>query len=95
MHGCRPVIALDACHLKGPCLGQLMAAVGIDENDGIYPIAWAIVEAESKDSWSWFLELLQLDIGSYKDRRWTFISDQHKVCIGLTIKTLQTMKYKS
>ena len=36
---CRPLIALDACHLLGPCQGQLMAAIGVDGNDSICPIA--------------------------------------------------------
>lgn len=33
MSGCRPIIGLDACHLKGPFLGQLMHAVGKDANN--------------------------------------------------------------
>lgn len=41
--GCRPIIGLDGCHLKGPYGGQLLADVGADFNDGMYPIAWAIV----------------------------------------------------
>ena len=40
---------LDAYYLKGSCLGELIAAIEIDKNDGMYPIAWAIMEAESKD----------------------------------------------
>ncbi|XP_024163698.1 uncharacterized protein LOC112170581 [Rosa chinensis] len=41
--GCRPYIGLDDCHLKTVHKGQLLSAVGIDGNNGIYPIAWAIV----------------------------------------------------
>ena len=50
LDGCRPIIVLDAYYLKGSCLGELIAAIEIDKNDGMYPIAWAIMEAESKDS---------------------------------------------
>ncbi|KAA3474625.1 pentatricopeptide repeat-containing protein [Gossypium australe] len=32
--------------------------VGIDANNGIYPIAYAAVESENQASWCWFLELL-------------------------------------
>ncbi|XP_028092974.1 uncharacterized protein LOC114293142 [Camellia sinensis] len=32
--GVRPLIGLDACHLKGPCQGQLFAAVGWDGGTG-------------------------------------------------------------
>ncbi|GJT78829.1 hypothetical protein Tco_1045554, partial [Tanacetum coccineum] len=34
-----------------PWPGQILTAVGIDANIGIYPVAHAIVEAESKASW--------------------------------------------
>uniref|UniRef100_A0A7N2KNN0 MULE transposase domain-containing protein n=1 Tax=Quercus lobata TaxID=97700 RepID=A0A7N2KNN0_QUELO len=60
---CRPIISLDTCHLKGFLKGQLLATVGIDGNDGMYPIAFAVCEGETKGSWSWFLELLLADIG--------------------------------
>jgi len=48
--GCRPIIGLDACFLKGVYKGQLMAAIERDANDNMYPIAIAVVEAETKDS---------------------------------------------
>jgi hypothetical protein len=51
-HACRLVIGVDGCFLKGRCGGQLLAAVGRDPNDNIYPIAMAVVEGETKDSWS-------------------------------------------
>lgn len=50
--GCRPIIGLDWCHLKGPFGGILLTAVETDPNDGMYPIAWTQVEAENNDSWS-------------------------------------------
>jgi hypothetical protein len=46
--GCRPVIGVDACFLKGTYRGQLMAAVGRDANNNMYPIAMAVVEAETR-----------------------------------------------
>ncbi|KAL4346647.1 hypothetical protein GQ457_17G011550 [Hibiscus cannabinus] len=42
--GCRPIISLDGCHLNGYYGGHILAAVGIDANDCIYPIAYACVE---------------------------------------------------
>ncbi|XP_023907265.1 uncharacterized protein LOC112018962 [Quercus suber] len=59
---CRAIISLDVCHLRG-FKRQLLVAVGIDGNDRMYPIAFAVCEGETKDSWSWFLELLLADIG--------------------------------
>jgi hypothetical protein len=56
--GCRPFIGLDGCHLKGQYTGQLLTAIGKDANNGVYPIAYAVAEAELKESWKWFLEML-------------------------------------
>jgi len=81
--GCRPVIGLDACFLKGVYKGQLMAAIGRDANNNMYPISMAVVEAETNDSWSWFLEALLADLGPSGVRRWTFISDRQKVSFHL------------
>jgi hypothetical protein len=78
---CRPVIGVDGCFLKGRYGGQLLAAVGRDSNDNIYPIAMAVVEAQTKDSWSWFLETLVADLGPNGSIRWTFISNRQKVCL--------------
>ncbi|XP_020417204.1 uncharacterized protein LOC18781319 [Prunus persica] len=79
--GCRPLIGVDACHLKGTFQGQLLVSVGIDANDNMYPIAYAVAELESKDSWCWFLQLLIEDLGQVSEYGWTFISDQQKWCL--------------
>ncbi|XP_052725933.1 uncharacterized protein LOC128194388 [Vigna angularis] len=49
---CRPIIGLDGCFLKGKYGGELLIAVGRDENDQMLPIAYAVVEVENKDSWT-------------------------------------------
>jgi hypothetical protein len=76
--GCRPVIGLDACLLKGVYKGQLMAAVRRDANNNMYPISIAVVKAETKDSWTWFLEALLGDLGR-NPHGCTFILDRQKV----------------
>ena len=43
------------------------------------PLAVAVVEVETKDSWIWFINFSLADIGDKK--RWTFISDQQKVSL--------------
>ncbi|KAL4293438.1 hypothetical protein AHAS_Ahas18G0128100 [Arachis hypogaea] len=48
--GCRPIIGMDGCHLKGDHGQQLLVAVGRDPNDNYFSIAVAAVEAETKDS---------------------------------------------
>ncbi|KAL0327849.1 UNVERIFIED_CONTAM: hypothetical protein Scaly_2217500 [Sesamum calycinum] len=64
--------------VEGLFKGQLLAAIGRDPNDNIYPIAVAYVEVEKYDSWEWFLNLLLRDIGSHNERGWAFISDRQK-----------------
>ena len=48
--GCRPFIGLDACNLKNKSGGQLITAVCRDPNEEYFPLAYAVVEAETKDS---------------------------------------------
>ena len=36
---CRSIIGLDKYHLKGSCGGQLLAIVGKDGNENMFPIA--------------------------------------------------------
>ncbi|KAK5846007.1 hypothetical protein PVK06_002273 [Gossypium arboreum] len=50
--GCKPILGLDGCFLKGPFKGELLAAVRRDGNNQMYPVAWAIVEGECIDSWA-------------------------------------------
>lgn len=58
-------------------------ALGRDANNQIYPIAWAVVEKETEDSWSWFLGLLQKDIQiPVGGNGWVIISDQQKGLIN-------------
>ena len=83
---CRLIISLDTCHLRGFLKERLLATVGIDGNDGMYSIAFAVCEGETKDSWSGFLELLLANIGPMREHCWTFTSNQQKVCISFLCK---------
>jgi hypothetical protein len=47
-NGCQPEICLDACHLKGDYGGQLLCAIGTDDNDDMFPIV--VAEGETRDS---------------------------------------------
>jgi hypothetical protein len=86
LEGCRPIIGVDGCFLKGPYKGQLLSAVGRDGNNNMYPIAFAIVEAEVKDSWIWFLETLVSDLGTHvRHARPTFMSDRQKVTFSVFV----------
>uniref|UniRef100_A0A2N9HQ99 SWIM-type domain-containing protein n=1 Tax=Fagus sylvatica TaxID=28930 RepID=A0A2N9HQ99_FAGSY len=56
---CRPVVCIDATHLYGKYEGKLMIAMATDANNEIYPLAFAVMEKESKDTWRWFLRCLK------------------------------------
>ena len=85
--GCRRIIGLDGCFLKGPHKGQLLAAVSVDANNSIYPIAYAVVESECYDTWVWFLEFLLEDLDIGRDSSVTWISDRQKGLLE-SIRTL-------
>ncbi|XP_026400189.1 uncharacterized protein LOC113296066 [Papaver somniferum] len=55
----RPMIYLDATFLTGRFKGDLMVATCINGNNGFYPFSFALVSAENKDNWFWFLENLK------------------------------------
>ncbi|XP_077230119.1 uncharacterized protein LOC143863317 [Tasmannia lanceolata] len=55
----RPIVLVDGTHLRGKYLGILLIAIGIDGNNGLYPLAFGVVETENEDSWQWFLILLK------------------------------------
>ncbi|GJU25458.1 pentatricopeptide repeat-containing protein [Tanacetum coccineum] len=76
--GCRRVIALDGCFLKNPNVGEILMAIGRDGNNHVFPVAWAVVNVENKDNWSWFLELLGEDLELPTGNGLTLMSDQHK-----------------
>ncbi|XP_074313734.1 uncharacterized protein LOC141648926 [Silene latifolia] len=76
--GCRPLVGVDGCHLKGAYPGMCLVAVGKDGNNNIYPIAWAVVEVENGTTWSWFLKLLVEDLGKEDGEGLTFMSDRQK-----------------
>jgi hypothetical protein len=73
------MICVDAYFMKGKWGGQLHATVAQDANDDIFPIAYAICESETRDTWTWFFKLLLEDIGYPREHIWSFMSDIQKV----------------
>nr|GMC82694.1 uncharacterized protein LOC109176675 [Ipomoea batatas] len=55
---CLLVLTIDGTHLYGNYKGLLLLAVLVSVNKEIFPIAYSIVDGETRDSWSWFLKLL-------------------------------------
>ncbi|KAF7833883.1 hypothetical protein G2W53_008742 [Senna tora] len=51
----KPVIQVDGTFLYGKYHHTLLIAMGQDGNRNIVPLAFAIVEGETKEAWAWFL----------------------------------------
>ncbi|BAF22377.1 Os07g0646500 [Oryza sativa Japonica Group] len=52
---CRPVICVKGMPLCGKYEGVLLTALAFDANGYPIPVAFAVIEGESKESWLWFL----------------------------------------
>ncbi|XP_071687127.1 uncharacterized protein [Rutidosis leptorrhynchoides] len=74
----RDLLGLDGAFMKQPATGCILSVVGVDSNNGIYPVAYAIVEQECGSSWTWVLKCLGQDINLSTNSNYTFISDRQK-----------------
>ena len=77
--GCRPLVGLDGCHLKGKFSAHILLATARDGNNNIFPVALGVIKQENKDSWVWFLQTFADDIGRPNKLNLVFISDRQKV----------------
>ncbi|CAI5960698.1 unnamed protein product [Closterium sp. NIES-65] len=76
---CRPVVALDGTFLISAQHATLLIAVALDGNQKILMLAWALVEGENKDSWSWFLQHFMVSFPEWPHRDdASIISDRDK-----------------
>ncbi|GKA79507.1 heat stress transcription factor B-4-like protein [Tanacetum coccineum] len=74
----RDVLGLDGAFMKGTFPCQVLETIRLDSNNGIYPLTYALVEVESKNSWCWFLQCLGDDKDLHPNLNFTFISDRQK-----------------
>ncbi|GJT89878.1 transposase, MuDR, MULE transposase domain protein [Tanacetum coccineum] len=79
----RPVLMIDAAHLKGLYKGTNLVAVAMDGNNQIVPIAFGICKGETGPCWSWWMSVLKECIGDHPNL--LFISDRH-AAIALAVE---------
>ncbi|XP_073137694.1 uncharacterized protein [Henckelia pumila] len=58
---CRNIISVDGTHLYTKYKHKMLIAVTLDAKNQVLPLAFAIVDEETSDSWKWFLE----NVGQY------------------------------
>ncbi|XP_022002326.1 uncharacterized protein LOC110899744 [Helianthus annuus] len=65
----------------------------VDGNNGIYPIAFVVVESETTSTWTWFLEQLAQDLDLPSNANFTFISDRQKGILPAVSKVFPRAKH--
>ncbi|XP_038902336.1 uncharacterized protein LOC120088970 [Benincasa hispida] len=82
---CRPMIIVDGSHLKEKYKGTMLVGVSMDNNNQVYPLAYAIVDNETDRAWKWFMSNLKYTIG--EPLNLVFVSDR-LVSIGNAIRAI-------
>ena len=75
--GCRPVIGLDGCHMKGKFGGITLSLVAIDGNNGLFPIGIYLCRGETRENYETFLRILKPHLIKH-NQPLTFMSDMSK-----------------
>ncbi|XP_074337274.1 uncharacterized protein LOC141674469 [Apium graveolens] len=55
----RHVISIDGTFLKGRYRGKLFVAMGVDLNNHPFPLCYDLVDEETYENWSWFLQRIR------------------------------------
>lgn len=76
---CRPLLFLGGTHLNGPCKGVLLGACGMDADNRLLSVAYAIVSSEKNEEWSWFLEKVRDCLGGLRP---VIMSERHPEIIA-------------
>nr|XP_025682556.1 uncharacterized protein LOC112783722 [Arachis hypogaea] len=72
---CKPLVSIDGTHLYSKYGGTLLLVLAQDGNSNILPIAFALVEGENAESWSFFLSNLREHVTPHEGI--LVISDRH------------------
>ncbi|XP_039146849.1 uncharacterized protein LOC120284111 [Dioscorea cayenensis subsp. rotundata] len=86
--GCRPLLFLDGIHFLGRYGGILLGTIGKDGNEGFFHLAFAIVDNETNENWTWFISTLGDALYGKKNynKIITFISDKSKGLINAIVR---------
>lgn len=79
---CRPIVSIDGTFLHGKYPHKLLIACSMDGANHIVPLAFALVDEESCDSWCWFLINLKQYVVSGRPETLCLISDYHSEIVS-------------
>ena len=86
----RHVLVIDGTHLSGKYKGVLLTASGQDANFQVFPLAFAIVDAENEEAWTWFLQKVERILADSKNL--AIISDR-AACIATAVKRIYPLAH--
>ncbi|XP_048613127.1 uncharacterized protein LOC125587050 [Brassica napus] len=86
----RHVLVIDGTHLSGKYKGVLLTASGQDANFQVFPLAFAIVDSENEEAWTWFLQKLERILADSKNL--AIISDR-AACIATAVKRIYPLAH--
>ncbi|KAI3868989.1 hypothetical protein MKX03_015946 [Papaver bracteatum] len=75
LNGCSDLVFFEKCPIKQGHEGNILAAIGIDGNNDMFPFAFAIVETDSKSAWEYFFHHLKYFAGDPRFKSMTIISN--------------------
>ncbi|KAL6531231.1 hypothetical protein OROHE_014300 [Orobanche hederae] len=76
----RPMLFIDGTFMIGRAKGTLLGATAKDGDNGLLPVAIAIVSAENTSNWVWFLEKLRDFV--HHEKEICYLSDRNTGLIG-------------
>lgn len=77
------MLVVNGTHLQGKFKGVMLSANSVDGNGRIYPIAFAVVDGETDDAWTWFFERVKHAVGAITK---LVIISNHNPSTGKTIR---------
>ena len=80
------MICVDGTFLTGKYKGQILTAIGQDGQNQVVPLAFAFVESENIESWTWFFRQLKISIVKEKPNV-CILQDRHTGILS-AIRTL-------
>ncbi|KAJ0235794.1 MULE transposase domain-containing protein [Hirschfeldia incana] len=89
--GCRPLLFLDAIPFKSRYHEVLLTASALDGDDGVLPVALALVDVETDETWRWFLEQVKVALPSV--RPLTFVSDREKGLVSTVSEIFENARH--